>query len=756
MSSFILAPLSRFVLPAVPLILLGIAGSPCIDAQEVADSRIQVEVLPGTQPLLWQGDIASRLVDSASAFLLDEIAAAREQRGTFWQRDTSSPEAYVRSVAPNRERLANIAGVRDARIAGPLERLGEVADADRFTVTAVRWPVFTQVHGEGLLLEPKGETLADAVVIPDAGETPEQDCGLAEGLPPQCHWARHLAASGVRVLVPVVINREVTHRQLRNREFLYRSAFELGRHLIGHEVQKVLAGIDWLEASRPEGSDRLVGVSGYGEGGLLALYAGALDQRIDVTAVSGYFGPREGVWQELADRNVFGLLEQFGDAEIASLIAPRALVVEAVPGKEVTVPPGTGGKPGTLSGPAPEATLAELARARTLVTGLERAEMIAGGLPDFAQRLGTPVRGKADAAVPAFAMRTAVDAGARHARQMEELDRHNQWLLRESAYVRQQTFWSKLDTSSVEAYERSTAPLREHFATEVIGRFDLPLADDPAPRTRKLMETEKVTYYETVLDVFEDSGFFAYGILLVPKGIPEGKELPCVVCQHGLEGRPQDVIGEPGFGYYQAFATSLAEQGFVTFAPQHLYIFEDRFRELQFKANAIGKTLFSLMVPQHQQLVRWLGSQTFIDADRIGFYGLSYGGKSAMRIPPLVPEYKLSICSADFNEWVWKNASTRSPYSYVWTGEYEIFEFDLGSMFNYAEMAALIAPRPFMVERGHFDGVAPDETVAYEFAKVRFLYNARLKLPGRAEIEWFDGPHRINGKGTFAFLREHL
>ena len=38
-----------------------------------------------------------------------------------------------------------------------------------------------------------------------------------------------------------------------------------------------------------------------------------------------------------------------------------------------------------------------------------------------------------------------------------------------------------------------------------------------------------------------------------------------------------------------------------------------------------------------------------------------------MRIPPLVDNYCLSICSADFNEWVWKNASTISRYSYVWT-----------------------------------------------------------------------------------------
>jgi hypothetical protein len=163
-----------------------------------------------------------------------------------------------------------------------------------------------------------------------------------------------------------------------------------------------------------------------------------------------------------------------------------------------------------------------------------------------------------------------------------------------------------------------------------------------------------------------------------------------------------------------------------------------------------------VIVPQHQQITDWLKTLPFVDGERIGFYGLSYGGKSAMRIPALVKNYCLSICSADFNEWVWKYASTRSEYSYVWSGEYEIFEWDLGSTFNYAEMAALIAPRPFMVERGHFDGVAPDEAVAYEYAKVRNLYAAKLGIADRTEIEFFVGPHTINGKGTFDFLHRHL
>jgi hypothetical protein len=197
-------------------------------------------------------------------------------------------------------------------------------------------------------------------------------------------------------------------------------------------------------------------------------------------------------------------------------------------------------------------------------------------------------------------------------------------------------------------------------------------------------------------------------------------------------------------------------EGYVVFAPQNLYLMKDKFRVLQRKSNPLGKTLFSTMVAQHERIVEWLSSIPDVDSKRIAFYGLSYGGKSAMRIPALVPGYCLSICSADFNDWVWKNASTNSPYSYVWTMEYEIFEYDLGRKFNYAEMATLIAPRPFMVERGHFDGVAPDERVGLEFAKVNRLYSGLLRLPEHSRIEWFPGPHTINGKGTFEFLAKHL
>jgi hypothetical protein len=167
------------------------------------------------------------------------------------------------------------------------------------------------------------------------------------------------------------------------------------------------------------------------------------------------------------------------------------------------------------------------------------------------------------------------------------------------------------------------------------------------------------------------------------------------------------------------------------------------------------RSLFSYIIRQHEQTLKWLAGLPYVDPQRIAFYGLSYGGKTAVRVPPLLDGYCLSICSADFDEWVLKNVSSEDRYSYMFTGEYEMFEWNMGHVANYAELSTLMAPRPFMVERGHDDGVAPDEWVAWEYAKVRRHY-VKLGIGERTEIEFFNGPHTINGQGTFAFLHKHL
>jgi len=468
------------------------------------------------------------------------------------------------------------------------------------------------------------------------------------------------------------------------------------------------------------------------------------------------------------------LLNQFGDAEIATLIAPRRLVVEDTPVPAVTGPPTPrkgrqGAAPGAIKQPAPTAIREEIQRARNLAgealswgpvliqgeQGIEFQPGSALALKSFLAFLGVQ-----EALVPTSPAllpdaRKDFDPSTRQREQVDQLVGYCQELYRGSERVRDQNFWDTIETRNKGEWATATQPHRERFWSEVVGRFPDPNVPMNV-RAQPIEEGSNWVGYQVVIDVWED--VFAWGYLLLPKNLEEGERRPVVVCQHGLEGLPSDTIQGPtdsAYRTYRGFASRLADRGFIVFAPHNPYRGGDRFRRLQRMANPLHKSLFSVIIGQHQRILEWLGSQPFVDPSRIGFYGLSYGGKTAMRVPAVLDGYCLSICSADFNEWIRKNVTVHSRYSYLFTGEYEMPEFGLGDSFNYAEMAALIAPRPFMVERGHRDNVAPDEWVAYEYAKVRGLY-AELGVPERTGIEFFDGPHQIHGVDTFQFLYRHL
>ncbi|MBM4019834.1 MAG: hypothetical protein FJ288_16185, partial [Planctomycetes bacterium] len=187
---------------------------------EASGKAADASPLPGTSSLTWTDDIASRMVSGADKFLLREIDASVERRARHWRRDLSSPQKYADSVEPNRQRLAHILGVRDPRV--PFEApelLGTTAQpplvgqAEAYKVYAVRWPAFGDVHGEGLLLVPAdGRKVADVVAIPDADQAPESLAGLSDGVAAESQFARRLAESGCRVLVPTLIDRGVTQR----------------------------------------------------------------------------------------------------------------------------------------------------------------------------------------------------------------------------------------------------------------------------------------------------------------------------------------------------------------------------------------------------------------------------------------------------------------------------------------------------------------------------------------------------------------
>jgi cephalosporin-C deacetylase-like acetyl esterase len=762
----------------------------------VASKAFAVDVLPGTQPLTWDGDISLRMIDDLHAFADRETAASIERRARRWNREFSSPEAYSKSIEPNRARLRKLLGVEFRSVADSPAEIFEIIppSGERRPLTfgdvkfeAVRWPTFRLSPGYALHAKPAGGELRGIVlvVVDDAFRFGPLRDDFSEfiGAAQRSGYDLYLLSTVDRQCTLSVVAAGARATDQSHREFLFRQAFEMGRHVLGYEVERIHSLLDGLLVDAEEVP---VGVFGWGEGGRVALLAGALDKRIDVVGVGGSFGPQERMWEEPIDRNLWGFLDEFGDAELAMMIAPRHLVVAPLPGARYEVPPVPAERrptaaPGTLRVPTVDDAAAELARARHLAAPLgevgidlkERLRLLeqdASAVDPFFAPLGGIVVKKPGDERPtknensqdrfATAIWAAANVEMLQRRTVEELLDHTQALVRESEYVRKD-WWKNADRTSRDPakWRESCASYRKHLYDEVLGRFEhvkLP----PNARTRKIYDTPQYAGYEVVLDVFGKSAeavdVWAYGILLVPKDVRPDERRPVVVCQHGLEGRPQELC-EPGSDHraYHGYAYKLAERGFVVFAPQNPYIGKDHFRQLTRKLWPLKKTQWSIIVPQHEQITEWLASLPFVDGERIGFYGLSYGGKTAMRVPALVDRYCLSICSGDFNEWIRKITSIRDPFSYMGTHEYEIMEFDLGHTFNYAELAGLIAPRPFMVERGHRDGVGIDEWVAYEYAKVQLLY-ADLKIPERTEIEYFDGPHEIHGVGTFDFLHRHL
>ena len=177
-----------------------------------------------------------------------------------------------------------------------------------------------------------------------------------------------------------------------------------------------------------------------------------------------------------SDLNVWALLKEFGDADLASLVAPRGLVIEAAPAPEVAGPPAPrqgrsgGAAPGKIVTPATTEVLAEAGRAQMHFDKLGRpaqlvvvahnpANSVPAGSQSAVAALLKLVGVKVDpttglsAEKPTFDA-TGFDPVGRMKRQVGQLVDFTQKLLRRSARVRDGV-WSKASRKSLEEIGRA-------------------------------------------------------------------------------------------------------------------------------------------------------------------------------------------------------------------------------------------------------------------------------------------------------------
>jgi dienelactone hydrolase len=170
-------------------------------------------------------------------------------------------------------------------------------------------------------------------------------------------------------------------------------------------------------------------------------------------------------------------------------------------------------------------------------------------------------------------------------------------------------------------------------------------------------------------------------------------------------------------------------------------------RTLQLHALLFGRTLIGERVWDIQRLIDWAGGRDDVDPDAIVITGNSGGGTISLFAAAIDERIRVSV-----------------PGSYFCT-----FKDSIGSLHhcecNYvpgllrhaemADVAGLIAPRPFLAVAGRQDHIFPIAAVEASFARLQEIYRV-FDAPAGCRLSSGEGGHRYYKKDVWPFVREAL
>lgn len=338
------------------------------------------------------------------------------------------------------------------------------------------------------------------------------------------------------------------------------------------------------------------------------------------------------------------------------------------------------------------------------------------------------------------------------------------------------SLWQR-DYSSFEAYERSVEPMRARLK-QMLGFWQEPAERAPLKvwDRRLIAEGDFFTAHRFKFEVLP--GLQNYGVAMAPKS--DGPH-PGLIAQHGYAGTPELVCGlaassitDEGFGY-RAIGLRAVKRGFYVVAINHptsygstgddagaaLPGFEHYPRtyaknRLHRLAVLAGGTLFGLDMMGTSRGIDMLCSLPEVDSERIGMYGLSQGGMSALYQPALDTRLKASVCSAYFNNrFVKLIGPGHRGMTFLDATEEDKFFGDVIRCFCDPDIVSLIAPRAFAVEAGEKDSSIDYEWSVRTFPQAREHYE-RLGIPERIEFIGHQFGHVSITVRALDFLEEML
>jgi dienelactone hydrolase len=717
----------RLIVGTIVLFAAAVGGTTLPSAAAPAD-----DVLAGTKAVKVPDGVYDTQYQQTEALLMKRIAQSAAVRVKKWKRDFSSAPAYAASVRPNRETVAELIGIGDkpSGNAGPATAR-RIAEGSGYDTYELEFPLYDDVRADAVCLLPKGEGPFSVVIAchGDSG-SPEELCGQTKELSPR--YAQRLASGGVAVVAPRFIPRSSDHAdcELYKKDLRYlvhRYSYVLARHPIGVDVDTLSRAIDGLPAlSRTLDATRL-SIIGTGQGGSTAMYAAALDPRITSATIIDYFDDRSHAYDEPFDRAIFRHLVEFDDSDVCSLIAPRPLSIVST-------------KSDSAAFRAEFVSLSDVYQKLNSSAALKRPSI----------EVATEVRGDSRV-TPRVAnyIRPPAEAKALRDKLYAQLKSHFLTMVEGAAAVRAQRWANDAKTPNEWA---SFVQAKRDAYLDLVGRCDFVPRVPLNPRSEKAYDTDDYVGYKILLDVFD--GLEAYGILLIPKNMPSGERRPAVICQHGFAGNPVKTIGPGDLDqYYHRFPHTLAQRGYVTFTPYIVVPTEESEWKLDRRAKIVGESRVSICTHQYAAIVDFLQSLGFVDPDRIGYQGLSYGGFTGLWVVSQEPRISPVIVAGYFSDW--KARLFDDPKGYMPIRSECMYVWDQMHTFNHSDLASMICPRPFFVEHGIEHGPNWMKWSGSEYRLVESLYT-QLGIPDRTQFYAFPGGHETGTEEAFRFLDKWL
>ena len=289
------------------------------------------------------------------------------------------------------------------------------------------------------------------------------------------------------------------------------------------------------------------------------------------------------------------------------------------------------------------------------------------------------------------------------------------------------------------------------------------------PQTVDECETDGLIKQRVLFDV--EDGLSASAYVLRPAGVT-GK-LPAILACHGhgsfgketLVGNDSSAELRSSRDHYNCgYGVAMAKAGYAVIAidwrgfgerddrhqPQDKSIIGNRdLCNLHYlRATMLGMTVLGMNVHDGGCALDYLCEQDFVDGDRIGVMGLSFGGTMATWIS--ICDLRISatniMCYSDrFADFAFRDIKTCG--SQITPGLYAIADLP--------DLHGLIAPRPLLVEIGTLDGVFQIDSAMSCYHEVEKIY-AAAGAANSLQLDLFEGKHQWSGRSSAAFFARHL